>query len=624
MPALRLISEKIFAPVTIFVTRPKLALAAEIISQLADRSNIKVVDKESRAEVVIHLVGFEGSEFSETISHTSELHGFLDKALKDKAKFILVKTTNYEALGKAAVTMTTQFGRLFKLTFTVLEVDLKMGIVSQAEEVIKHFVHNYKYSKPVQKKPEKLPIPTPTSFKLAFATFIFLAVLQLTFVIGVGQWQKMQTQTVEAIAQENWKKVGINSLVGKGWKVFLNFNSFLAPIPKIIWEKRGGDFDQFNLIKDKINNYLTVKNEYLELWKEFFKYPEVKVLDNLSEKLQELIEESGYLQAITGNTDLNKSRVRMTRINTVFNKLPYLFGLKSQVKYLVLSQDEKDEVTAVLLASVENGKIIDSKSYTAKFLDDQLKGEVVPPEDFKQATGISKWGITYVNWDPDFNQVAAKAAWFVSKQLNMGVDIVVGTHLSLNDLNKITDRINKNEIDDMLALGNFLQNKLETRQITLVDLHDNGSEFSKAGWDGGVGFSSDFLYNKNTTDKPFSSWLDVKISLTSVDYIFKAVYSDDKNYWRVVTPGKTFTGQSKTADLSYSLPFKTEKGIKYRLAVPNQPGNAKGKMDINIKYDPSWKVVASEKALVALPGELEYNTDLSRPFLIDLAFDKQR
>lgn len=585
MPALRFITEKIFGPVQVYVTRPKLPLAAEIIFQLNNIPGIKIVNHGEKADILIHLIGFDDSEYAETLSHTSELHAHLDKALQNRAKFILVKTKNFADLGRAAITMVSQFGRLFKLTYTILETD-------QASEVIKTFVHGFV---PVKAMPagrqvvEKLE--THTKFWLFIILFFALALFQLTFVFGIKQWQTNQDKL----------------RTGVFWNYFLSVNSVFAPIPKIVWEKRGGNFEALKSKQNQINAYADGYKSYLASWEVFWQRPEIQTLEQVQDRLRFLLEKASFLQTVSDNEDLNKTRTKLSKINAIFSEIPYLLGLKSQVRYLVLSQNSKGEITEVNLAVVENGKVISSKNYKSEFLDGLLVGEVIPPSDFKTATGISKWGIRYVNWDPDFNQVAVKAAWFISKQLNVGIDVVVGTSLDFSELEKMS--------------MNSLLDKLESRQISVVNLHETHSQLGKVGWNGGIDTSSDFLYNKNTSNLPYNSWLDIQIKSGLVEHTFKAVFSDDKNYWRILTPTKMFSGQSKTAEVSYSTPFNVNNN-SYRLLIPNQPGVFGGNLRVNIKFDPAWKVIVSEKAVVAMPGELEYNTDLSYPFIIDLTFNK--
>lgn len=617
MPALKFITEKIFGPVKIYVSRPKLALSREIVFHLENLVGIKIVDHNEVADIILHLVGFEAGEYLETVSHTYELHSQLDKALSDKAKFILVKSKNYKVLGEAAVAMVSQFGRLFKLKYTIVEIDTKIPASIQAEEVIKKFIHSFK-TQNLDIKPKNTPQPSEHKkqklFDLLLVGFLILALLQLSFVLGVGKWQVNQYKTLEAVSQENLAEAMYQAKWGNFLGNILELNSIFAPVPKLVWEQKGGNFMHLKSVQKTISNYMEANTAYLNSWQNFWKEPEIVALEQVQNSLQSLLEKLNYLQAISQNPLLGDARGKLTKINTIFAEIPYLLGMKSQVKYLVLSQNNKNQVQAVQIIVVENGKIVSSRNMTAEYLDSQLKGEVLPPEDFVKATGISKWGIVYVNWDPDFNKVAAKAAWFISKQLNTGIDVVVGTHLEISDLEKVESNV--------INLGNFLLDNLESRQINIVNLHESNSQLGKTGWDGGMDLHSDFIYNKNTIDLPFNSWLDIQIKSDSLEHTFKSVYFDDKNYWRIVTPTKTISGQSKIAEVNYSLPFKTSNYFRYKLSVLNQPGFKNGKMRVNIKFDQSLKVISSQKAAVALPGELEYNTDLSRPFVIDLTFSK--
>ena len=62
-------------------------------------------------------------------------------------------------------------------------------------------------------------------------------------------------------------------------------------------------------------------------------------------------------------------------------------------------------------------------------LDGQLKGHVDPPAPMRDLLGQEHWYLRDSNWDPDFKESAARAAWFYEKEGGVPVDGVIAINV---------------------------------------------------------------------------------------------------------------------------------------------------------------------------------------------------
>lgn len=130
-------------------------------------------------------------------------------------------------------------------------------------------------------------------------------------------------------------------------------------------------------------------------------------------------------------------RSSLTHLQTLLPDLPVLLGYEKKITYLVLLQDHTEIrptgglLDSFLLATVENGQLLDVQGYTTSFSDSQLHGIVEPPLLYKQITGASQWYLHDSNWDPDFPLSAQRAAWFINKEYSRQPDAVISVNSTL-------------------------------------------------------------------------------------------------------------------------------------------------------------------------------------------------
>ena len=136
--------------IRVLITRVGLPLGREIENKLKELKRFEIVScqnpspaliNEEPFDVVIHLAGFDPPSFAETLYHTSILHQLLDLCLKHKAKFILVLPANNTSLKDVAISLVSQFHKLFSVSYELIELGEKEILSDAADEVIKRFVH---------------------------------------------------------------------------------------------------------------------------------------------------------------------------------------------------------------------------------------------------------------------------------------------------------------------------------------------------------------------------------------------------------------------------------------------------------------------------------------------------
>lgn len=114
----------------------------------------------------------------------------------------------------------------------------------------------------------------------------------------------------------------------------------------------------------------------------------------------------------------------------------FLFNPNPQT-YLVLFQNNMELrptggfIGSYGLLTLDRGKMSDFKIEDVYTADGQLKGHVEPPTPIRKYLSQPHFFLRDSNFDPDFAASAAKAAWFLEKELNIKVDGVIGINMSL-------------------------------------------------------------------------------------------------------------------------------------------------------------------------------------------------
>ena len=122
---------------------------------------------------------------------------------------------------------------------------------------------------------------------------------------------------------------------------------------------------------------------------------------------------------------------------SIFAKnLPEILGEKGSRTYLVLFQNNMELrptggfIGSYGLITFDKGRLSDFAVSDIYSADGQLNGHVEPPLPIKNYLGEANWWFRDSNWDPDFPTSAKRAEWFLSKEMDIGVDGVVAVDLT--------------------------------------------------------------------------------------------------------------------------------------------------------------------------------------------------
>lgn len=142
---------------------------------------------------------------------------------------------------------------------------------------------------------------------------------------------------------------------------------------------------------------------------------------------------------------------------------PHLAGFDEPKTYLILMQNSAElRPTGGFIGSIgkltfSGGAIRDLTIQDVYALDGQLKGHVDPPLPIRELLGQEHWYLRDSNWDPDFANSGARAAWFYEKETGETVAGVIGISLPLVvDLLKVTGPIVMSDYNEQITADNFL------------------------------------------------------------------------------------------------------------------------------------------------------------------------
>src|SRR3989344_774941 len=194
---------------------------------------------------------------------------------------------------------------------------------------------------------------------------------------------------------------------------------------------------------------------------------------SLALELKKLGQKIGFLEAdIEGNKVLltapllrtkliEESELKDIRESTLtfanlVEKSGSLFGVDKKKTYLVLLQDNSilrpggGLLRSYALLSFEGGKLENIDVQDVAFADEQLKGQVDPPQTIKDYLGETSWFLKDSNWSPDFASSAERAAWFVNKELGTNIDGVIA--LDLEFIKSFIDYLGPVKLDGFEAI----------------------------------------------------------------------------------------------------------------------------------------------------------------------------
>lgn len=281
------------------------------------------------------------------------------------------------------------------------------------------------------------------------------------------------------------------------------------------------------------------------LGKEVFAFEEV--LANVQADTETLVRDLGFLEAEMQGVDLNftlpvygtktivvHKTLDSTRTNLAFFQelllvLPDLLGANGKRTYMVVMQDNTEltpsggRIYSFGLLTFDKGRLINFEVVGGDVAEGQLKGHIDPPEPLGKYADLASWNLSYSGWSADFPTSAARAAWFVEKELEQKVDGVAaydlefvkalladnreielesGEAISTENIYQITEKSGKDYYINLnRAVLRLLTNPGELKILELAGLGVNTEQkhlafwtttsrantiLAKYGWDGGV------------------------------------------------------------------------------------------------------------------------------------------
>jgi len=199
--------------------------------------------------------------------------------------------------------------------------------------------------------------------------------------------------------------------------------------------------DAINLgesLEDLAGNILGGKNYDLEAFSE----KTFLAIDGLYKEASFLQSEIDSLPSIarkysTQVNDFEKMRTFLLYGQVLAKKMPALLGSQKPMTYLILFQNNMELrptggfIGSFGLATFDKGTLSDMEFLDVYTADGQLKGHIEPPAPIKDYLGEANWYLRDSNWDPDFPTSAARAEWFLEKEIDRPVEGVISVDLEV-------------------------------------------------------------------------------------------------------------------------------------------------------------------------------------------------
>ncbi|MEK7112193.1 MAG: DUF4012 domain-containing protein [Patescibacteria group bacterium] len=336
-------------------------------------------------------------------------------------------------------------------------------------------------------------------------------------------------------------------------------------------------------------------------------YEPENLSQNLALELDWIYKESGFLQGemaslsgppvwlggkIVTDKEIYNAREKILQIKRLVEEFPEIVGKGKPASYLILFQNNMELrptggfIGSFAIITFDGGRLTDMNVSDVYAADGQLKGHVEPPGPIKDYLGESNWYLRDSNWDPDFPTSAARAEWFLDKEVDKKVDGTIAVDLelaksilkvvgpiNLQDFNEAIDyknlyektqgevesnffpgsykktnfltalsrqllsRISEAQEREYIPLAKTIFENLEQKHIQ-VFLHNQSSQraISSLGFDGGVNLPS-------CTGNCYADWLglvDANVGVNKANYFldrkaYLAVYMDSERLKRILT-----------------------------------------------------------------------------------------
>ncbi|MGI5828508.1 MAG: NAD-dependent epimerase/dehydratase family protein [Patescibacteria group bacterium] len=160
-----------------------------------------------------------------------------------------------------------------------------------------------------------------------------------------------------------------------------------------------------------------------------------------------------------------------------------LLAFQDKKTLLILLQDSHELrstggfIEGLAIVTVEKGRVLDIQTMDALAADALLKGVVSPPEELEKYLGEKNWWFRDSNFSPNFPTSAARAAWFLHKELGVVPDGVVAlnSYLFMRVLGA-TDEVFLPEFNDSISRENILE---RSQRYANMNLLNEGEDHSK-------------------------------------------------------------------------------------------------------------------------------------------------
>ena len=145
-------------------------------------------------------------------------------------------------------------------------------------------------------------------------------------------------------------------------------------------------------------------------------------------------------------------------------QLPAILGEGRPQSYLILFQNNMELratggfIGSFAVITMDGGRLTNINVTDVYTADGQLKGYVEPPAPIKNYLGEAAWYLRDSNWDPDFPTSAAKAEWFLEKEIDKSVEGVIAVDLEVaKSILKVTGPIKLADYGLMINANNLYE-----------------------------------------------------------------------------------------------------------------------------------------------------------------------
>jgi hypothetical protein len=507
MPLLNLITEIIPKKTEILITHPASSLGTELTDQLSSYNHVSVIPVTSAEEfpqtenlgAIIHLAGFDKPSLSHTLSHTTTLHSLLVLSRKTNSKFILVVPNVHSHLYHTAVSLVTEFAKSHPIQYLIIEIDKTSPVSDVASEIVKKIV--YAHQKPIKNNQLVAKTPGPTKHTIKLDLNLKKLSLSLVFLIGFPYliyFSQLITSLLllyctfsQSSALSFNLALRCSEANSKLLKV-VQFENNLIPGASRLSQQIGLPTQETSILIDATQEVLLLLTQTVSTGQRIFTQtyysstsPTSQEKLQLTSLLTRLSESAANLQTqfklfylssklLTNQLDNFAQQVveiRHTVVNLEYlvDNIEYFLGKNRKTNYAILIQDNAElkpsggTIDTVILATLENSKVTQIQTTTAKALDSQLVGSVQSSSDFQTITGKTTWKLVDSNWEPDHSSSARRTAWFIEKESSFSPDIIVSVNFNfLKQLLEIAGKVPTSTSRQTITSNNFLDTYLNS------------------------------------------------------------------------------------------------------------------------------------------------------------------